>query len=121
MRRRLIFRILGYLFCILPALYAIFEHFPLFAEEGAAPTLSGFAFLLVLLALIPFHKGILRQVRRWLASPSAYSVWLVLWLVFEWLGRISTAIADISLVAFIGSLIGAVFFRLGKEQEDERA
>lgn len=117
MRRRLLFRILGYLLCILPALFAIFEHFPLFAAEGAKPTLSGLAFLLLLLALIPFHRGILRRVKRWLSSPSAYSVWLVLWILSEWLGRISEAVADISLVAFVGSLLGAICFRLGKEKK----
>lgn len=117
MRRQLIFRILGYLLCIVPALVAIFEHFPLFASEGAGPTLSGLAFLLVLLAFVPFHRGILRRVKRWLAGPSAYSVWLVLWLLCEWLGRISEAVADISLVAFIGSLLGALCFRLGRERK----
>ncbi len=116
MRRRLLFRILGYLLCILPALFAIFEHFPLFAREGARPTLSGLALLLVLLALIPFHRGILTRIKRWLSSPSAYSVWLVLWILSEWLGRISEAVSDISLVAFIGSLLGAVCFRLGREE-----
>lgn len=117
MRRRLFFRILGYLLCILPALFAILEHFPLFAAKGVRPTISGLALLLMLLALIPFHRGIVKRIKRWLASPSAYSVWLVLWLLCEWVGRISEAVADISLVAFIGSLLGAVCFRLGREEK----
>ncbi len=116
MRRRLFFRILGYLLCTLPALLAIFEHFPLFAKEGARPTLSGLALLLILLALIPFHRGIIKRIKRWLSCPSAYSVWLVLWLFCEWLGRISEAVADIALIAFIGSLLGALCFRLGREK-----
>ncbi len=118
MRRRLLFRILGYLLCILPALFAIFEHFPLFAKAGARPTLSGLALLLVLLALVPFHRGILARVKRWLAGPSAYSVWFLLWILCEWLGKISEAVADISLVAFIGSLLGALCFRLGREEKE---
>ena len=117
MSKRFVLRLFGYLFCILPPTLAILEHFPLWAEEGRGPMLSGIAFLLLLIAAIPLRRGLLSLFRRFLASPSAFGVWGVLWLLSAWLGSIVTAVADIALVGTVSSLLGALFFRLAGEGE----
>ncbi len=113
MTKRLVFRALGYLLCTVPPVLAILEHFPLWAREGGGPILSGIALLLLLVAVIPLRRGLLALFRRWLASPSAFGVWGVLWLLTAWLGRIAEAIEDIALISTVFSLLGAVCFRLG--------
>ena len=117
MSKRILLSGLGYLFCILPPVLAILERFPLFAREGSAPVLSGLAFLLLLVAAIPLRRGIASLFQKFLRSPSAFTVWGVIWIVFEVFGRIAAAIADVALVATVSSLIGAVFFRLAKGSE----
>jgi len=119
MTKRTIFRALGYLFCLLPPVLAILEHFPLWAREGGKPMLSGIALLLLLVAVIPLRRGLRVALRAWLSSPSAWTVWGVLWLLTEWLGRISVAVADIALCGTVSSLIGALFFRLSRGKRHE--
>lgn len=114
MRRRLICGLLGYLFCLVPPALAILERFPLWAEEGKGPLFSGFSLLLLLVAAIPLRRGLLHLFRRFLRSPSAFTVWGAIWLFCELFGRISVAVADIALLSTVSSLIGAVFFRIGK-------
>ena len=114
MSKRILLSGLGYLFCLLPPILAILERFPLFMREGSAPVLSGLAFLLLLVAAIPLKRGITALLYKFLKSPSAFTVWGVIWIFFEVFGRISGAIADIALIATLSSLIGAVFFRLAK-------
>lgn len=114
MTKRVLFIGLGYLFCLLPPILAILERFPLFAREGSAPVLSGLALLLLLVAAIPLKRGMTALLHKFLRSPSAFTVWGVIWIFFEVFGRIAEAIADIALVATLSSLIGAVFFRLAK-------
>lgn len=116
MTKRIVFRLLGYLFCIVPPFLAVLEHFPLWAREGERPMLSGIALLLLLVTAIPLRRGILTAFRRWLSSPSAVGVWLVLWLLSAWLASIAATVADIALVGTLSSLIGTVFFRLGRRE-----
>jgi hypothetical protein len=116
--RRLIFTVLGYLFCLVPPTLAILERFPLWAQEGKAPLLSGFSLLLLLVATIPLRRGIVALFARFLHSPSAFTVWGAIWLFCELFGRISVAVADIALLSTITSLIGAFFFHLGRKKQE---
>lgn len=116
MNKRLIFRLLGYAFCVLPPLYAILEHFPLFAREGGRPMLSGVALLLLLVTVIPLRRGILKALRRWLASPSAIGIWGAVWLISAWLASIAATVSEIALVGVLSSLVGTLFFRLGRRE-----
>lgn len=117
MTKRVLLVGLGYLFCLVPPTLAILERFPLFAREGSRPVLSGLAFLLLLVAAIPLKRGIMSLFCKFLRSPSAFTVWGMLWIFFEVFGRIADAVADVALIATLSSLIGAVFFRLAKGVE----
>ncbi len=117
MTKRVLLRALGYLFCLVPPVAAILERFPLWAREGGAPVISGLALLLLVVAAIPLRRGLVLLLKRFLASPSAFTVWGVLFILCEWLGHILTAVADIALVATVSSFIGAIFFRLSTRGE----
>ena len=117
MNKRILFIGLGYLFCLVPPILAVLERFPLFMREGSGPVLSGLAFLLLLVAFIPLKRGITALLHKFLKSPSAFTVWGVIWIFFEVFGRIAGAVADIALIATLSSLIGAVFFRLAKGEK----
>jgi hypothetical protein len=117
MTKRILLSALGYLFCIVPPVLAILERFPLFAHEGSAPVLSGLAFLLLLVAVIPLRRGLASLLEKFLRSPSAFTVWGLIWIIFEVFGRIAASVADVALIATVSSLIGAVFFRLAKGRE----
>lgn len=114
--RRLLFGLLGYLFCLVPPTLAILERFPLWAHEGKGPLFSGFSLLLLFIASIPLRRGIARLFRRFLASPSAFTVWGAIWLFCELFAKIGSAVADIALLSTVSSLIGAVFFRLARKR-----
>ena len=116
MSKRFVLRAVGYLLCLLPPTLAILERFPLWAEEGRGPMLSGLSFLLLLVASIPLRRGLLSLLRRFASSPSAYGIWGVVWILAAWLGSIAEAVADIALVGTLSSLLGALFFRLGGKE-----
>ena len=112
--RRVLCGLLGYLFCLVPPVLAILERFPLWAMEGKGQLFSGFSLLLLLVAAIPLRRGLASLFRRFLQSPSAFTIWGGIWLFCELFGKISTAVADIALISTLSSLIGAVFFRIGR-------
>lgn len=117
MTKRLILSALGYVFCLVPPALAIFERFPIFTRGGSAPVLSGLALLLLLVTAIPLKRGLAVLFQKFLRSPSAFTIWGLLWVFFEVFGRIADAVADIALVATLSSLIGAVFFRFAKGED----
>ena len=112
MNKRMLARLLGYLFSVLPPVLLIVEQFPILAEKGGEFMLSGLGFLLLLVAAIPLRRGLSHALRHWLNTPSAFTVWGAVWLFTAWFGRIAATVADIALVSMLSSLIGAAFFRL---------
>jgi hypothetical protein len=115
-----VIRSLALLVCIAPPLIATVSYFPIWMIRGDAYVLSGFALCLAMLSLIPFYKHLSKILR----SPSAYTVWLILFIVFFLLSRIADEMTVISFIGFICNLLGALLFRLarrleGKEREND--
>lgn len=109
MKRRA-FRILGYLFSVLPPLLSTLLCFPeLYAGERGAEAVSLGVLLLVLLSLLP----LLRRLRTMLRTPSAPLLWGILLGVFYLARMVADEVVFISLWGLVGSLFGAFFFRLG--------
>ena len=106
--------------CVVPVLIAILSYFPIWADKGEACVLSGFALCLIMLSMIPFYK----HIGDLLKSPSAYVIWLFLFIIFFLLSRIADEMTVISFVGFVSNLIGAMLFKLaakikGKEKKDD--
>ena len=111
--KRLLIRISGIIISILPPLVAILSYFPVWVAEGGETVLSGFTALLIILAAMPLY----RLLRRALASPSVWCMWLVAFILFLLLSRIADEMTVISLVGLISNLMGALLFRLAKRYE----
>lgn len=82
---------------------------------GAEYALSGFTLLLLMLSALPLYKS----VKRFFESPSAWTVWLLLFLLFLMLSKIANQMAVISLTGLVGNLIGAFLFKLARADENE--
>ena len=106
-----ILRLFGMLLSVIPPAVATLFYFPLWQERGAAYLVSGTAVLLLAVSAIP----LLRYVRDKLRSPSAYLIWLALFILFALLSRIADEMCVISFVGFIGNTLGAICFGAAKK------
>ena len=107
---------LGLVFCILPPALAILFYFPVWVAKGGEYILSGLSALLMIVAFVPLFK----LVKRLLASPSGYAIWLAIFLLFFLVSRISDEMIVISFIGLIGNIIGAVLFRIARGGGDGR-
>ena len=107
---------LGLVFCILPPALAILFYFPVWVAKGGEYILSGLAALLMIVAFVPLFK----LVKRLLASPSGYAIWLAIFLLFFLVSRISDEMIVISFIGLIGNIICAVLFRIARGGGDGR-
>ena len=107
--------ILGFLLCILPPIICTASYFPIWKDSGQA--VSGGVLLLLLISAYPLYKFI----KQSLTSPAAYTVWLILFIMFSLLSQIAVQMTVISFVGFIGNALGAVCFYFAKRAEGDRS
>lgn len=110
----IILHITGFLLCILPATICTMCYFPVWREVGAASCIAGGGVLILVIFALPLFK----LLRRVLASPSAYMMWLVAFIVFFALSRIATEMTVISFVGFVSNLIGAILMKVGTKKNE---
>jgi hypothetical protein len=116
--KKKVFRLLGYLFSVFPPLAATLACFPpLYARGDGERAVSLGAVLLLALSLLP----ILRRLRVILRTPSAPLLWGILLAVFYVAHRVAAEVVFISCFGLVGSLLGALFFRLGKARRGGEA
>ncbi len=104
-----VFRALGLVFCILPPALAVLDYFPLWLADGKK-TASALGLLLLLLCALPLW----RQIKRLLASPSVWVMWLMLWALLSLFSAIMEGLVAVSFMGFIGGVPGAIFFKLAE-------
>ena len=105
---------LGAAVSVLPPMLAVLAYFPAWVAEGGEAVLSGFTAFLLIIAALP----IFRTMKKLLASPSAWVMWLIAFLVFLLLSNIASEMTVISFVGLIANVIGAIIFRLAKRYKD---
>ena len=110
MMRKTLIRIAALAVSVLPPLVAVLSCFPLWCERGGAAVLSGFTVMLLIMAAAP----ILRLMKRVLASPSAWVMWLCCFVIFTALSRIADEMVMISFVGMLSNVVGALLFRLAE-------
>lgn len=110
MRRGMLFRALGFAFSVLPPLFATLELFPLMTVAGK---ISVLAIVGVALACVPF----VNHLKSLLASPSAWMMWLIIFLLCVILRALVNEFYTISMLGLAGSVVGAVFFKFAKRGE----
>ncbi|MBO7169615.1 MAG: hypothetical protein J6W28_00380 [Clostridia bacterium] len=106
-KRKAFLWVAGMACSVLPPALATLNLFPLMTTAGKV---SAVAVILLALSLIPLFK----HVKRILASPSAWILWGILFA----LSAVTRAFIDefymIAMLGFVGSAVGAVFFRLAR-------
>ncbi len=109
-KKQTVYKILGILLCVLPAAITALAYFPLWIQDGKS-TISVLSLLILALCAIPARR-ILKRVLR---SPSAWQLWLALWILTSVLDPIISGMRAVSAVAFPTSVLGALFFRLARK------
>ncbi len=90
-------------------LAATISQFPVWVDKSAAATMSGLFVCFALLSIVPF----LKQIKMWLASPSAWSMWCVFTVIFLVLRNIIDQMTIIAVIGFVGNVIGAFIHKIG--------
>ena len=106
--------ILGLLLCILPPTVCTLSYFPFWESYGLAHCLAGGGALVLVICAMPMLK-LLKRIE----GISSYVVWLILFLIFLALSKIAEQMTVISLVGFVGNLLGAICFHLAKRERRE--
>ncbi len=109
--KSIILFIFGLAVSIIPASAATLSYFPLWKERGNGALLSGFTLLLLLISSVPLWKFL----KRILKSPSAWMLWLLIFIIFYFLSKISNEVTIISFVGFISNICGCLLFKLSKK------
>ncbi len=113
----LILRCIAIIIDVASPLASTVVYFPVWVERSAEATVSGMFVFLGLLSAIPLF----RVVKERLRSPSAWMIWLLMFIAFAFLETIVEEVKMIAMVGAISNLIGAGVYKLGKriaEKED---
>lgn len=113
--KSLVYNILGYVLCIVPATICTLTQFPLWMQDRNS-CLSLLSLGVLGLCVLPLW----RMIKEGLKSPSAWKLWLILFLTFTVVEHIIIGLRIIALVAFPTSALGAVLFRLAKREKDKK-
>ncbi len=101
---------LGLCVCILPPSLAVLSYFPLWISRDEKSAVSGIVLVLLAIAAIPLFK----YIREWLRSPSAPTVWLILFLIFFVLSSIADEMVVICFIGFVSNIIGGLIIGLAR-------
>ena len=72
---------------------------------------SGVTLILLFICALPLK----RYISAFLKSPSAWVLWLSVYVILSLLSTVIDDVISISLVAFPSNLIGSLFFKIAKK------
>jgi hypothetical protein len=98
---------------VLCPLTATLTQFPVWIERSSEATVSGMFVILAFLSCLPF----INQIKAYFKSPAAWSVWLVIFLLFIVMESIMQEMIAVSFVGLVSNLIGAVVYKYGVKLE----
>ena len=109
-RKSLLLRLCGHLCSVgAPATATICE-FPLWIRSGSRETVSGLALIMLILSAVPLFKALKDRLR----SPSAFLIWLFIFLIVSSLRPIIDQLYVISLIGLISGTVSVVFYKLAQ-------
>ena len=103
----------GLALATIPPILAIITYFPLWRERSTASLLSGGTLLLVMIASVPLYK----VLKEHLSSPSAPTVWVLIFISFYTVRSIVDEMVVISFVGLVSNLIASLFFKAAKKRK----
>ena len=99
--------VLGLLICIVPPALSVLEFFPILSETPEKQ-ISTFGVLMLAVCCIPFW----RTIKAFFSTPSAWKVWLVIFLASYLLNSIVGELVVISAIGLVSGIAGGAVFRL---------
>ena len=99
----------GIVISVLAPLITAMTQFPIWTEKVPKSQLGGMFIFTALLSCIPF----LKHIRMQLKTPSAVSVWALLFLVCWAMNKIIDQLYVIALVGLMANILGAVLCAVG--------
>ncbi len=108
--------ILGFCLCILPPMICTLSYFPLWKSAGYESCIAGGSALLLVLCFFPLVKFLTGAIK----SYGSYLIWLLCFILFFALSKIAEQMTVISLIGFIGNLLGSLCFALARRRKNER-
>ena len=105
---RIALRISAVLLSVIPPIWATLSYFPIWRGRGTIAMLSGFTVILLLISIVP----LLRLIRRFFKSPTATTMWFILFLIFFALSKIADEMVVISLFGYLGNLSASFLWRI---------
>jgi len=99
---------LALLLSTVPVAAATLSYFPLWRKEGSLAMISGIVLFLLLLSAVPLIK----LIKRYFASPTATTMWFLMFIIFFALSKIADEMVVISLVGYLGNLAASFLWRL---------
>lgn len=99
----------GMVVSVLAPLITAMTQFPIWTEKVPKSQLGGMFIFTALLSCIPF----LKHIRMQLKTPSAVSVWALLFLVCWAMNKIIDQLYVIALVGLMANILGAVLCAVG--------
>ena len=99
----------GIVIAVLAPLITAMTQFPIWTENVPKSQLGGMFIFTALLSCIPF----LKHIRMQLKTPSAVTVWALLFLVCWAMNKIIDQLYVIALVGLVANILGAVLCAVG--------
>ncbi len=90
-------------------LLATLSQFPVWVQHSSEATMSGLFLFFAALSCIPF----LKQIKEFIKSPSAWLVWVILFVVFTALRNIIDQMVIIAFAGMVSNIIGMGIYKLG--------
>ena len=103
----------GIILCILPPALATLTYFPLWRGEEPLKLVSGITVLLLAFCARPLFKLISERFK----SAASLGLWLVLFVLFFALRRVSDEMVVISFWGLVGNAVGGVCLAIAKRGE----
>lgn len=94
-------------------LAATISQFPLWVDKSSAATISGLFLVFAFLSSIPFMK----QIKAYLKSPSAWSMWCIFLVLFIALRNIIDQMVIIAFVGLLSNACGEGIYKIGEHYE----
>lgn len=91
-------------------LAATISQFPIWVDKSSSATISGLFLVFAFLSSIPFMK----QIKAYLKSPSAWSMWCIFLVLFIALRNIIDQMVIIALVGLLSNACGEGIYKLGE-------
>lgn len=105
-----IFKITALTVDVAAPLAATISQFPIWVDKNSAATISGLFLVFAFLSAIPFMK----QIKAYLKSPSAWSMWCIILVLFVALRNIIDQMLIVCLVGLIANACGAGLHKAGE-------